>query len=339
MTTKEINTNKIVDFSFSAKEVLDTEINALLELKKTFFSYSYNQINFNKTCDLILNCKGKVILTGIGKSGHIANKIAATLSSLGTPSFFVHPSEAMHGDIGMVNTNDLIIAISYSGASEEIIQLIPSIKRLNIPLISITGNKDSILANSSIAHIHTEISKEACPLGLAPTASTTAALAIGDAIAVALVDAKNFTKKDFALSHPGGSLGRKLLLKISDIMISDNHIPMVNENACLKDALITMTSKSLGIVGIINSNRDLVGIFTDGDLRRTLEKEPDIKFHDTAITSVMNKKFITVDSSILASEAVNILEKNRISSAFVLDKNSKVVGAFNLHTLLQHKVI
>jgi len=339
MTTKKIKTNKIEDFSFSAEKVLDAEINALKELKKSFFPYSYNQINFNKTCHLILNCKGKVILTGIGKSGHIAKKIAATLSSLGTPSFFVHPSEAMHGDIGMINTNDIIIAISYSGASEEVIQLIPSIKRLNIPLITITGNKNSILAKNSLAHILTEIPMEACPLGLAPTASTTTALAIGDAIAIALVDAKNFTHKDFALSHPGGSLGRKLLLKISDIMISGNNIPLVSEKTCLKEALITMTSKSLGIVGIIDNDQNLIGIFTDGDLRRTLETEPDIKFHNTSITAVMNRKFITVDSSILASEAVNILEKNKINSTFVLDQDNKVIGAFNLHTLLQHKII
>lgn len=339
MTTTEIKTNKIIDFSISAKEVLDVEINALQELKKTFFSYSYNQINFNKICNLILSCNGKVILTGIGKSGHIASKIAATLSSLGTPSFFIHPSEAMHGDIGMINTNDIIIAISHSGASEEVIQLIPSIKRLNIPFITITGNKDSVLAKNSLASILTEIPKEACPLGLAPTASTTAALAIGDAIAIALVDAKNFTHKDFALSHPGGSLGRRLLLKISDIMISDKNIPLVSDKTCLKEALITMTSKAIGIVGVIDAKQKLIGIFTDGDLRRTLETEPDIKFHSTYISSVMNKKFITVDPSILASEAVNILEQNKINSAFVLDQNNKVIGAFNLHTLLQYKII
>lgn len=339
MTTTEIKTNKFKDFSNSAKEVLKVEINALEKLYNSFFSYSYNQINFNKTCQLLLDCKGKVILTGIGKSGHIANKIAATLSSLGTPSFFIHPSEALHGDIGMIKSNDIVIAISYSGASDEVTQLVPSIKRLNIPLISITGYKDSILAKNSDAHLLTEISKEACPLGLAPTASTTAALAIGDAIAIALTDAKNFTHEDFALSHPGGSLGKKLLLTISDIMIKNDELPLVNNKTSIKDALLVMTSKRLGLIGITDHENKLIGIFTDGDLRRAFENLENISFNKTSIEKVMNTRFITVQQKILASEAIHILEKNKINGAFVLDNNQNVIGAFNLHTLLQHKII
>ena len=340
MATTEIKTTKITDFSIYAKEVLNTEINALQELHKSFHPYSCNQINFNKTCHLILNCKGKVILTGMGKSGHIANKIAATLASLGTPSFFIHPSEALHGDIGMLNEEDIVIAISYSGASEEILQLIPSIKRLGIPIISITGNKNSYLAQNSNAHIDAKVPKEACPLGLAPTASTTTALAVGDAIAVALIEAKNFTPKDFALSHPGGSLGRKLILKTSDIMVTNQNIPLVLDTSSLKDALITMTSKKLGIVGIKNIKGNLIGVYTDGDLRRTLEQQcNNINFNEIKITKVMNSNFITINQDTLASEAMHIMEKNKISSSFVLDNNKQITGALNLHTLLQNKII
>lgn len=314
-----------------AREVLHIEAAAVLALTQRIDE------NFLQALNIILACEGRVIVSGMGKSGHIARKIAATLSSTGTPAYFVHPAEASHGDLGMITANDVFIALSYSGESQELLTIVPVIKRQGARLISLTGNPRSSLAEAADAHLDAAVDKEACPLGLAPTASTTAALALGDALAVALLDAKGFGEEDFARSHPGGSLGRRLLTHVRDIMHSDKGVPAVNQNATLAEAVLEISCKGLGMTAIVDDARQVLGIYTDGDLRRTLEKRVD--FATTTISSVMSRNPRSIKPDALAAEAVQIMEQYNISQMLVIDSNNKLVGALNMHDLLRAKVI
>lgn len=294
---------------------------------------NYIDESFIRACELMIECKGKITVIGMGKSGHIGNKIAATLASTGTPAFFVHPGEASHGDLGMITKNDIALALSNSGETAEILSILPIIKRLGVPLISITGNPNSTLANCSDAHVNASTEKEACPLGLAPTSSTTAALAMGDALAIALLKARGFTENDFALSHPGGSLGRRLLLHVEDIMHSGAAIPVVSENDSVSSALLEVTEKKLGMTAVLDSANQLTGIFTDGDLRRMLERNIDL--HSTTIKQVMTSGGSTIKPQQLAAEAVQLMQKKNINSLLVTDQQGKLVGAINMHDLLK----
>jgi len=289
--------------------------------------------DFVKACRFMLACEGRIVVIGMGKSGHVGSKIAATLASTGTPAFFVHPGEASHGDLGMITGKDVVIAISNSGETSEILTILPLIKRLGIPLIGMTGNKKSTLATMADVHIDVSVKQEACPLGLAPTASTTATLAMGDALAVALLEARGFTEEDFARSHPGGSLGRRLLLLIEDLMLTGDRVPMVGVDATVGQALMEMTSKGLGFTTIVDDNRKLIGIFTDGDLRRLLDRPIDI--HAISIASVMSKNCTTIRAKALAAEALQLMENRRITSFAVVDDDNVLVGAFNIHELLR----
>ncbi len=293
--------------------------------------------NFITACELILNCQGRVVVTGMGKSGHIGNKIAATLASTGTPSFFVHPGEASHGDLGMITRGDVVIALSNSGETSEVTTLLPLLKRLAIPLISITGSTSSTLAKFSNAHLFIDIEQEACPLDLAPTSSTTAALVVGDALAIALLEARGFSPEDFAFSHPGGSLGRKLLLKVSDIMHSGDRLPLVQSGTPLQTALLEITRKGLGMTGVVDQDNHLVGIYTDGDLRRTLDQGLDI--HKVMVNEVMTLEPITVREEQLAAEAVEIMQQKKVNALLVTDSKQKPTGALNMHDLLRAGVI
>jgi len=295
---------------------------------------------FVRACELLLSClqaKGRIVVIGMGKSGHIGRKIAATLSSTGSPAVFVHPAEASHGDMGMITSHDTVIAISNSGATEEIITILPLIKRLGVPLISLTGNTNSLLATCADAHLDVSVEKEACALGLAPTSSTTATLVMGDALAIALLDARGFSADDFALSHPGGKLGRRLLLKIDDIMHRNEDIPIVNHCATVKEALMEMTRCSLGMTAVVNDEGAHIGLFTDGDLRRAFAHNIDI--HHTAITEVMTHGGKVVETGLLAAEALRMMETNKINGLFVVDKHRKLVGALNMHDLLRAGVL
>ena len=314
----------------SAKAVIAIEKNALEDLE--------NKIDgeFVKACELISQCSGKVIVIGMGKSGHIGNKIAATLASTGTPAFAVHPAEAGHGDLGMISRNDVVIAISYSGESDEISMILPVIQRTGVKIISMTGNHFSSIAKAADIHIDVGVKKEACPHNLAPTASTTATLAMGDAIAVSLLTMKGFTPDDFARSHPSGSLGRRLLTFVTNIMKTGDEIPLINPNATLSDALVEMTKKGLGMV-IIHENMNLKGIYTDGDLRRTLEKTQNL--NALKINDVMTKDCSAILDSEPAIKAVELMDGKNINSLPVVDKNKKIVGAINMHSLMQAKVV
>lgn len=294
--------------------------------------------NFVEACRLMLDCKGRVIVTGMGKSGHIAGKIAATLASTGTPAFFVHPGEASHGDLGMITSQDVVLALSNSGETRELITIIPLIKRLGVPLISMTGRKHSIMAKRATVHIDVSVAQEACPLGLAPTASTTAALAMGDALAVALLQIRGFTQDDFARSHPAGSLGRRLLLKIEDVMHTGNDIPAVPEDATLSEALLEMTSKKMGMTAVVDDNNCVLGIFTDGDLRRLFE-HGSYNIHRIRIAEVMTRGCATSSTDLLAAEAVKIMEQKKINALLVVDDQGRLVGALNMHDLLSAGVI
>lgn len=318
-------------FSQSALNVINIELQAVANLTKSIDK------QFEQCCQNILTCTGRVIVTGMGKSGHIANKIAATLASTGTPSFFVHPGEASHGDLGMFTKSDIVLALSNSGETAEIITLLPVLKRLGCTLIAMTGNDKSTLAVNSDFHLNAAVVEEACPLGLAPTASTTAALVLGDALAVTLLEARGFTAEDFALSHPGGSLGRKLLLTTKDIMHTGSRIPLVTEAASLKQAILEMSKKGLGMTGIINENGQLSGIFTDGDLRRCLDQDKPI--NEIMITDMMTHNSVTAQANTLAAQTLNIMEAKKINSLFVLDDTNKPIGALNMHDLLRAGVI
>jgi len=319
------------DFIAAGQEVIATE-QAALETLKPFINESFQQ-----ACQLILACTGRVVVMGMGKSGHIGNKIAATLASTGTPAFFVHPAEASHGDLGMITAHDVVIAISNSGEAHEILSILPVLKRLHIPLISITANGQSSLAQ--FANISLEIGKsvEACPLGLAPTSSTTATLVLGDALAVALLAARGFTAEDFALSHPGGALGRKLLLRVADLMHSGDNVPIVQEQTLIRDALLEISRKGLGMTAVVDTQGQLTGIYTDGDLRRTLDLEVDVR--TTPIVQVMSKNPKTIRQHLLAAEAVALMEEKKINGVIVVDEQHKPIGALNMHDLLKAGVV
>ena len=319
------------DFIATGQQVIATEQAALETLKP------YINDNFQQACQLILACKGRVVVMGMGKSGHIGNKIAATLASTGTPAFFVHPAEASHGDLGMITAHDAVIAISNSGEAHEILSILPVLKRLHIPLISITANGQSSLAQ--FANISLEIGKsvEACPLGLAPTSSTTATLVLGDALAVVLLAARGFTAEDFALSHPGGALGRKLLLRVSDLMHNGDNVPIVQEQTLIRDALLEISRKGLGMTAVVNQQGQLTGIYTDGDLRRTLDLEVDIR--TAPIVQVMSKNPKTIRQHLLAAEAVALMEEKKINGVIVVDEQHKPIGALNMHDLLKAGVV
>ncbi len=313
------------------KAVIETEQEAILSLTERIDN------KFVDACHIIFDCKGRIVVTGMGKSGHVANKIAATLASTGTPSFFVHPGEASHGDLGMITPDDVVIALSNSGETDEIVALLPVIKRLNTPLITLTGHPDSTLAKTSNINIDVSVKKEACPLGLAPTSSTTAALAMGDAIAIALLEVRGFSEDDFALSHPGGTLGRRLLLRVEDIMHTDKDIPKVSENATLSDALAEMSKKGLGVTTIVNNDDIVLGVFTDGDLRRTLDSGIDFKSCNIKDVMTKNSKHILPES--LAASALALMETHRINALAVVNKESKLIGMLNMHDLLRARVI
>ena len=312
-----------------AKAVLQTEAESVLALQERIDD------NFDKICNTLKGCRGKVVLIGMGKSGHVAKKISSTMASTGTPSFFLHPGEAGHGDLGMVTRDDVAIMISYSGEADEILALLPGIKRMNVPIISLTGNVKSSIAKSSDFHLDVSVDKEACPNNLAPTSSTTAALAMGDAIAVSLINANNFTPEDFAMSHPSGSLGRRLLTLVSSIMQSGEDIPIVLKDTLLIDSLIVMSEKALGMV-LVTENGKLAGIFTDGDLRRTLESNTE--FQKLTIEDVMTKDCKSIEPQEPASMAMQMMEKYSLNSMPVVDSNNNIVGAINMHTLIQAKL-
>jgi arabinose-5-phosphate isomerase len=292
--------------------------------------------SFARACDICLGCQGRVIVSGMGKSGHIAGKIAATLASTGTPSFFMHAAEASHGDIGMITRHDVLLAISNSGETGEVLLLIPHLSRLGVPIISMTGNPASSLAKASTVHLDVSVAEEACPLNLAPTASTTATLAIGDALAVALLEARGFTSQDFARSHPGGALGRKLLLHVADVMRTGEDMPVIAPEKSLADGLVVMSKKGLGMCAIVESGR-LLGVFTDGDLRRVLDRGSDV--HKTTMREVMNSPGKRVTATELAAEAAHLMEKHRITALPVVDAQGSLVGALNVHDLLRAGVL
>ncbi|MCK8074166.1 arabinose-5-phosphate isomerase KdsD [Vibrio sp. 1CM23M] len=318
------------DYRSVAKQVLETEVAGLTQLDQYFND------DFCKACDLILNNKGKVVVMGMGKSGHIGNKIAATLASTGTSAFFVHPGEAAHGDLGMIEPGDIVIAISNSGESGEILSLFPVLKRLNIKIISMTGKPASNMATLSDIHLQISVPEEACPLGLAPTTSTTATLVMGDALAVALLQARGFTAQDFALSHPGGALGRQLLLKLDDIMHTGDALPVVAPEALVRDALLEISQKGLGMTAIVGEDGLMAGIFTDGDLRRILDKRIDI--HDTQIGDVMTLNPTVAEPNMLAVEGLNLMQAKSING-LMLCHEGKLVGALNMHDLLKAGVM
>jgi arabinose-5-phosphate isomerase len=314
-----------------ARKVLSIEADALRALEQRIDD------SFLQALNIILSSEGRVIVSGMGKSGHIARKIAATMSSTGTPAYFVHPGEASHGDLGMITAEDVFIGISYSGESEELLTIVPVIKRQGAKLITLTGNTKSSLALAADAHLNGYVAQEACPMGLAPTASTTAALALGDALAVALLDAKGFGEEDFARSHPGGSLGRRLLTHVRDVMHSGAGIPSVPHNATLADAVLEISRKGLGMTAIVDDTQKVLGIYTDGDLRRTLEKRLD--FSTTPVDAVMSRNPRCITADALAVEAVQSMEQHRISQMLVVDAEHRLVGALNMFDLLRAKVI
>lgn len=292
---------------------------------------------FTVACETLLACEGRVIVTGMGKSGHIGNKVAATLASTGTPAFFVHPGEASHGDLGMITKNDVVLALSNSGNTAELVTLIPLIKRLGIPLVSMTGDADSVLAHAACANLDISVSSEACPLNLAPTTSTTVTLVMGDALAIALLESRGFTAEDFAFSHPGGALGRKLLLKVSDIMHQDQEVPKVTPESPLQNALLEMTEKGFGMTTIVDEKGMLLGVFTDGDLRRVIDSK--INLSSALIKDVMSPNPKTINQGILAAETLNIMQQNSITAVIVEDEKKHPVGVVHMHDILRAGVI
>ncbi len=293
--------------------------------------------DFVRACDLCLACRGRIVVTGMGKSGHIGSKIAATLASTGSPAFFVHPGEASHGDLGMITAEDLVIAISNSGETEELLTIVPIIRRLGVPLIAMTGNPASSLAREAEVNLDISVEKEACPLGLAPTASTTATLVMGDALAVALLEARGFTADDFARSHPGGRLGRRLLLHVSDIMRRDEQLPRVGPETRLDQALLEISRKGLGMTAIVDEQNRVIGVYTDGDLRRSLDQRIDI--HETEVGQVMTHPCRTARPDMLAVEALKLMEDHRINALPVVDDAGRMIGALNMHDLLRAGVV
>ena len=314
-----------------AREVLEIEARAITELIHTLDG------QFERAVQMILGCPGRVVVSGIGKSGHIARKIASTLASTGTPAFFVHPAEASHGDLGMVARHDVFMALSNSGESDELLAIVPVVKRQGAHLIALTGNPKSTLAREADVHLYAGARKEACPLNLAPTASTTAALALGDALAVALMAARGFTRDEFARSHPGGTLGRRLLTHVHDVMRGADDAPAVHTSATLMEAVREITRGRLGMTAILDDDRHVIGVFTDGDLRRTLEKGHD--FESTPVAAVMTRGPHVIAPDRLAVEAVEIMERHKINQLLVVDAGGRLVGALNMHDLFRAKVI
>ena len=313
------------------REVLSIERDALTALTDRI------DADFARACDLMLACEGRVVVTGMGKSGHIGNKIAATLASTGTPSFFLPPGEASHGDLGMITPKDVVVGLSYSGETAELLTLIPLIKRQGVPLIAMSGRPESSLASEADVHLNVAVAKEACPLNLAPTASSTATLAMGDALAVALLDARGFTAEDFARSHPGGSLGRRLLVHVRDVMHAGDDVPAIRRGAPLAEALIEVTRKGMGMTAVIDDDQRIIGIFTDGDLRRTLDRNADM--HSTLIEEVMSPGPKTIDADQLAAEAVAMMQQHSITALLVADQDKRLQGALHMHDLLRAGVI
>jgi arabinose-5-phosphate isomerase len=293
--------------------------------------------DFVKACRLCLACTGRIVVTGMGKSGHVAGKVAATLASTGSPAFFLHPAEASHGDLGMITRQDVVLALSNSGETNELLTILPLIKRMGVPLLAMTGRPGSTLAREADVHLDVSVPAEACPLNLAPTASTTATLAMGDALAVALLELRGFTSEDFARSHPGGKLGRQLLLRVADVMRSGTDLPMVGEATTLSGGLLEMSRKGLGLTAIVDDDRRVRGVFTDGDLRRTLDGQLDV--HHTPMSAVMTRNCKVIGPQELAAEAVRLMEQYRITGLLVVDADGRLVGALNVHDLLRAGVM
>jgi arabinose-5-phosphate isomerase len=319
------------DMARIGREVLEIEAEAVMALRSRLGP------TFASACRYCLACTGRVVVTGMGKSGHVAGKIASTLASTGTPAFFVHPGEASHGDLGMITASDVVLAISNSGETPEVLTILPLIKRLGVPLITMTGRPESTLAKAADAHLDIRVAKEACPLNLAPTASTTATLAMGDALSVALLNSRGFTREDFAFSHPGGQLGRRLLLHVSDIMRTGERVPKVSPELAVSEGLFEITRKGLGMTAVVDEDDRVLGIYTDGDLRRTLDTRRDLQ--DTRIGEVMTRNVKTVREEMLAAEAVRLMETFAITALLVVDSSDRLVGAFNVHDLLQSGVM
>lgn len=328
MAEQKTQTHPLVD---SALRTIKIEQDAIASLPARIGQ------SFITACELILACQGRIVVTGMGKSGHIGRKIAATLSSTGSPAMFVHPAEASHGDLGMITNKDVVIALSNSGTTEEILAILPLLKRKGVPLITLTGNADSTMAVNADANLDGSVIKEACPLGQAPTASTTVALVLGDAISMALLEARGFTEEDFAFSHPGGRLGKRLLMHVHDIMHSGDHIPRVQAGTRLSEALYEISNKGLGMTTVLSDDGELLGVFTDGDLRRTLDAGKDIT--ETEITRVMSVNCKTVSQDALATEAARIMQDNAIYTLVVVDSNNRMSGIIRMHDLLQANVV
>lgn len=315
-----------------ARAVIDTETEAIQALKPRIDD------QFVRACEYMLNCQGRIVVTGMGKSGHVGGKIAATLASTGSPAFFVHPGEASHGDLGMITAQDVVLALSNSGGTEEILTIVPLIKRLDAPLVALTGNPASRLATEADVHLDVSVEREACPLGLAPTSSTTATLVMGDALAISLLESRGFTADDFALSHPGGRLGKRLLLHVADLMHSGDSLPKINQQLSLADALMEMSQKGLGMTTVIDDDDHLLGIFTDGDLRRVLDHGK-IDVQTLKISDIMIRKFTTIEKDRLAAEALQLMDSKRINALPVVDAEGRLIGALNMHDLLKAGVV
>lgn len=331
-STTDVATHHALQLAF---DTLQIEADAILNLKHRIASVDADA--FMEAIKLVLQCKGRLVVSGIGKSGHIGRKIAATFASTGTPAFFLHPAEAAHGDLGMVTAQDVFIAISYSGEAGELIAILPILKRLGVKLIAMTGNPQSTLAKLSDRHLSVHVEKEACPLNLAPTASTTVTLALGDALAVAVLDARGFKEEDFARSHPGGALGRRLLTHVKDVMRTGTAIPYVKPDTKLSSALLEITQKGMAMTAIVDDQHHIVGVFTDGDLRRLMDKP--LNFSELNIADVMRKNPHRIGPEQLAVEAVEIMEQYRINQLLVADADGKLVGALHIHDLTRAKVI
>ena len=327
--TKNLDeTRKLIDLG---RAVIRTEAAAVAGLEERIDE------NFARACLLLLACTGRTVVIGMGKSGHIGGKIAATLASTGTPAFFVHPGEAGHGDMGMITIHDVVIVLSNSGETDEVLTLLPVIKRLNVPLIALTGKPDSTLAQAATVTINVGVTQEACPLGLAPTSSTSAALAMGDAMAIALLEHRGFSADDFARAHPGGALGRRLLLHVNDIMHTGGEIPKVQENTLLKDTLVEMTRKGLGTTAVVDDQDHVLGIFTDGDVRRALDTGVDV--HSTRMGSIMTRSYKAIGRDNLAAEALAVMEQRKINALLVTDSENRLIGILNMHDLLRARVL
>jgi arabinose-5-phosphate isomerase len=311
--------------------VIDTEAEAVAALRERIDD------GFARACRYLLGCRGRVVVSGMGKSGHIGGKIAATLASTGTPAFFVHPGEASHGDLGMITSQDVVLALSNSGETDELVNILPLIKRLGVPLVTMTGNPQSSLAEAADVNLDVSVAREACPLGLAPTSSTTAALVMGDALAVALLEARGFTAEDFARSHPGGRLGRRLLLHVADIMHRGERVPAVRGDVPLREALVEMSRQGLGMTAVVDADHRVIGIFTDGDLRRTLDRGIDVRA--VRVDAVMIAHPVTANAELLAAEALALMESRKINALLVTDADGRLVGALNMHDLLRARVV